>query len=315
MDEIHRALAENLVIFFRDQHLTDEQHLDFGRRFGELHIHPAAPQAPGHPELMIIHADKDSPRANGEGWHSDVSCDPEPPMGSILYIRKCPPRGGDTLFANMYAAYDALSDRMKTYLDGLTARHNGEHYRGQYANYGIKDKESYPYADHPVVRTHPVTGRKALYVNGGFTRYINGIPRDESDGILRYLYQHMANPLFQCRFRWQENSIAFWDNRCVQHHAMWDYWPHTRSGHRVTVRATDRSRSLLGHELTLCALGKVVELEADPCRGERRILGAEVVGQFVDDVSVAARLQLGGDDPFGIGFGRVSEQAQMLRRP
>jgi taurine dioxygenase len=136
----------------------------------------------------------------------------------------------------MYAAYDALSDRMKTYLDGLTARHNGEHYRGQYANYGIEDKESYPYADHPVVRTHPVTGRKALYVNGGFTRYINGIPRDESDGILRYLYQHMANPLFQCRFRWQENSIAFWDNRCVQHHAMWDYWPHTRSGHRVTVK-------------------------------------------------------------------------------
>ena len=178
---------------------------------------------------MIIHADKDSPRANGEGWHSDVSCDPEPPMGSILYIKKCPPRGGDTLFANMYAAYEALSDRMKTYLEGLTARHNGEHYRGQYANYGVKDKESYPHADHPVVRTHPVTGKKALYVNQGFTRYINGIPRDESDGILRYLYEHMANPLFQCRFRWQENSIAFWDNRCVQHHAMWDYWPHTRS--------------------------------------------------------------------------------------
>jgi len=188
---------------------------------------------------MIIHADKDSFRANGEGWHSDVSCDIEPPMGSILYIKQCPPRGGDTLFANMYAAYEALSDRMKTYLDGLTARHNGEHYRGQYANYGVKDKETYPSADHPVVRTHPVTGRKALYVNKGFTRYINGIPRDESDGILRYLYEHMAHPLFQCRFRWQENSIAFWDNRCVQHHAMWDYWPHTRSGNRVTV-AGDR---------------------------------------------------------------------------
>ena len=130
---------------------------------------------------MIIHADKDSPRANGEGWHTDVSCDPEPPMGSILYIRKCPPHGGDTLFASMYAAYEALSDRMKTYLDGLTARHDGEHYRGQYANYGVKDKESYPYADHPVVRTHPVTGKKALYVNQGFTRYINGIPRDESE--------------------------------------------------------------------------------------------------------------------------------------
>jgi len=235
MDEIHRALAENLVIFFRDQHISPQQHLAFGRKFGELHVHPAAPND-GDPALMKIYADKDSPRANGEGWHTDVSCDLEPPMGSILYIKQCPPRGGDTLFANMYAAYEALSDRMKTYLDGLTARHNGEHYRGQYANYGIKDKESYPYADHPVVRTHPVTGRKALYVNGGFTRYINGIPRDESDGILRYLFQHMANPLFQCRFRWQENSIAFWDNRCAQHHAMWDYWPHTRSGHRVTVK-------------------------------------------------------------------------------
>ena len=235
LDEIHRALAENLVIFFRDQHISPDQHLAFGRKFGELHVHPAAPNE-GDPALMKIYADKDSPRANGEGWHSDVSCDGEPPMGSILYIRQCPPRGGDTLFANMYAAYEALSDRLKEYLEGLTARHDGEHYRGQYKNFGIQDKESYPSADHPVVRTHPVTGRKALYVNKGFTRYINGLPRDESDGILRYLYEHMANPLFQCRFRWQENSIAFWDNRCVQHHAMWDYWPHTRAGTRVTVK-------------------------------------------------------------------------------
>ena len=236
IDELHRALAENLVIFFRDQHLSEDQHLAFGRLFGELHIHPAAPSVAGKPELMIIHADKDSPRANGEGWHSDVSCDTAPPMGSILYIRKCPPHGGDTLFASMYAAYDALSDRMKTYLDGLTAEHSGDHYRGQYANYGIADKAEYPRAEHPVVRTHPVTGKKALYVNKGFTRRIIGIPLDESEGILDYLYEHMANPLFQCRFRWQENSIAFWDNRCVQHHAMWDYWPHTRSGNRVTVR-------------------------------------------------------------------------------
>ena len=183
-DEIHRALAENLVIFFRDQHLTEDQHLAFGRLFGELHLHPAAPHAPGKPELMIIHADKDSPRANGEGWHTDVSCDPEPPMGSILYSRKCPPRGGDTLFANMYAAYEALSDRMKAYLDGLTALHDGESaYRGLYANYGVADKPSYPSAEHPIVRTHPVTGKKALYVNRGFTRHIIGIPRDESDAI------------------------------------------------------------------------------------------------------------------------------------
>lgn len=240
MDEIHRALAENSVIFFRDQHMSQEQHLGFGRNFGELHIHPAAPHAPGHKELMIIHADKDSPRANGEGWHSDVSCDPEPPMGSILYIKTCPPKGGDTLFSSMYAAYEALSDRMKSYLEDLVAVHDGEeNYRGTYKNFGVEDKPTYPRAEHPVVRTHPVTGKKALYVNRGFTRRILGIPRDESHAILNYLWTHAENPLFQCRFRWQPNSVAFWDNRCVQHRAMWDYWPHTRSGFRVTV-AGDR---------------------------------------------------------------------------
>jgi taurine dioxygenase len=235
-DEVHRALAENCVIFFRDQHITPDQQVAFGRLFGDLHVHPAAPHEEGRPELMIIHADKDSPRANGEGWHTDVSCDEEPPMGSILYIKTCPAKGGDTLFANMYAAYEALSDRMKAYLEGMTAFHDGESvYRGLYKNFGVAEKEQYPHATHPVVRTHPVTRRKALYVNRGFTRSLNGVPRDESDGILRYLYEHIENPLFQCRFRWQENSIAFWDNRCVQHRAMWDYWPHTRSGNRVTV--------------------------------------------------------------------------------
>jgi taurine dioxygenase len=230
MDEIHRALAENLVIFFRDQHLTQDQHLAFGRKFGELHIHPAAPAEPGHPELMIIHADKDSPRANGEGWHSRRVVRRRAADGQHPLHQECPPRGGDTLFANMYAAYDALSDRMKAYLEGLTARHDGEHYRGLYANYGVKDKETYP-ERRPSGGAHPSGDRQeGALRQSGFTRYINGVPRDESDGILRYLYEHMANPLFQCRFRWQENSIAFWDNRCVQHHAMWDYWPHTRSG-------------------------------------------------------------------------------------
>jgi taurine dioxygenase len=140
IDEIHRALADNLVIFFRDQRITPAQQLAFGRRFGELHIHPAAPHQGDDPALMTIHADKESPRANGEGWHSDVSCDVEPPMGSILHIRQCPPHGGDTLFASMYAAYEALSERMKAYLDGLTALHDGEQtYRGLYANLGVAD--------------------------------------------------------------------------------------------------------------------------------------------------------------------------------
>jgi taurine dioxygenase len=208
--ELRRALAENLVIFLRDQTITPAQQLDFGRRFGELHLHPAAPHEPGHPELMIIRTDADATRANGEGWHSDVSCDAEPPMGSILYIKECPPQGGDTLFASMYAAYEALSARMKTYLDGMTALHDGEPvYRGLYANLGVADKPSYPRAEHPVVRTHPQTGRKALYVNAGFTTRLVGVPSDESAGVLRYLFQHMENPLFQCRFRWRPGSLAF----------------------------------------------------------------------------------------------------------
>jgi taurine dioxygenase len=235
--EIARAWAENLVIFFRDQRVTPDQQIAFARSFGDLHIHPAAPHAPGRPELMIIHADADSPRANGEGWHSDVSCEAEPPMGSILHVTQCPAEGGDTLFANMYAAYESLSDRMKAYFAGMMARHESEHvYRGTYAYLGIADKPVYPSAEHPVIRTHPVTGRKALYVNRGFTTELLGVPRDESDGILRWLFEHAENPLFQCRFRWRENSIAFWDNRCVQHRAMWDYWPHERRGVRVTIK-------------------------------------------------------------------------------
>jgi taurine dioxygenase len=236
-DEIARALAENLVIFFRDQHLAPEQHIAFGRLFGDLHLHPAAPHVEGLPELMIIRADRSSKRANGEDWHSDVSCDAEPPMGSILRITECPAEGGDTLFASMVAAYDALSDRMKAYLDGLLAVHDGESvYRGAYADFGIKDKEAYPRAEHPVVRTHPVTGRKALYVNRIFTTRISGLPREEGDALLAFLLAHAESPLWQCRFRWQPHSMAFWDNRCVQHRAMWDYWPETRSGFRVTVK-------------------------------------------------------------------------------
>ena len=236
MDEIHRALAENLVIFFRDQHITPAQHLAFGRKFGELHVHPAAPNE-GDPALMKIYADKDSPRANGEGWHSDVSCDVEPPMGSILYIKQCPPRGGDTLFANMYAAYEALSDRMKAYLDGLTALHDGEQtYRGLYANYGVADRVGISARRAPGGPHPSGDGQEGALRQPRLHPLHIGIPRDESDAMLAYLYQHAENPLFQCRFRWTENAIAFWDNRCAQHRAMWDYWPHTRSGTRVTVK-------------------------------------------------------------------------------
>ena len=138
----------------------------------------------------------------------------------------------------MYEAYDALSDRLKTYLEGLTAVHDGEHvYRGRYVDRGGDDSgKIYPNAVHPVVRTHPVTQRKALFVNSTFTTRINEVPRDEGDAILSFLYQHCSQPAFQVRFRWQPDSIAFWDNRCAQHIAMWDYFPQVRSGFRVTVK-------------------------------------------------------------------------------
>jgi alpha-ketoglutarate-dependent taurine dioxygenase len=234
--EIHDALIDSGVIFFRDQHLTPDQQKAFGRLFGELHMHPAAPrELAEHPEILVIHADETSKHVAGENWHSDVSCDLEPPMGSILYMHELPPVGGDTLFASMYAAYEGLSEPMKRFLEPLTAMHEGEHvYRGRY---GVNDTgKVFPKAEHPVVRTHPVSGRKALYVNSGFTTRIVGLKRPESDALLQFLYRHVETPEFHCRFRWQVNSIAFWDNRCMQHHAMWDYYPQRRHGHRVTVR-------------------------------------------------------------------------------
>jgi len=233
--EIRRALNENCVIFFRDQHLTTDQHIEFGRRFGDLDIHPAATNSAKHEEILVIYADENSERANGEEWHSDVSCLPAPPMGSILYMHEVPPAGGDTMFASMVAAYDALSDSMKGYLDGMRAIHDGAHvFSASY--YSRKDNADYPRAEHPIVRTHPETGKKCLFVNRGFTTRIVGVPREESDAILEYLYKHMEHPNFQVRFAWEAKSIAFWDNRSAQHRAIWDYWPHRRKGHRVTVK-------------------------------------------------------------------------------
>jgi taurine dioxygenase len=235
--EVHDALMENQVIFFRDQQITLEQHKNFGRRFGELHIHPSEPAPEGHPEILRIHADANSKQIAGERWHSDVSCDPEPPMGSILHLHTVPPSGGDTLFASMYAAYDALSAKMKSYLDGLIAVHDGgPNYRRRAAIDGRPDKGQYPRAEHPVIRTHPVTGRKAIFVNPVFTIAIKGLPEQEGESILRFLYEHNNRPQFQVRFRWRAHSIAFWDNRCVQHIAMWDYFPNVRSGNRVTIK-------------------------------------------------------------------------------
>ena len=226
-----QAFHEHSVIFFRDQPMTPEQHLTFARLWGPLHVHPAAPYSHSTPELMTIHTDGHSHRNNGEKWHSDVSADVEPPMGSILHIHKTPSVGGDTCFASMYAAYDALSEPLKNLLDPLTALHAAS-YEGWYE---CEAQRQPPRAVHPVVRVHPVTGRKALFVNSVFTKSIDGLSSSESEALLRFLFEHVANPNFQVRFRWREDSVAMWDNRCTQHMAVWDYWPEERRGIRVTV--------------------------------------------------------------------------------
>ena len=237
-EAIRDALMAHCVLFFRDQDISVESQKALGARFGELVVHPNDPGIEGHPEVMPIHADENSVRATGERWHSDVSCDPTPPMGSILRMHTVPESGGDTLFANMYAAYEALSDRMKALIEDLAAVHDGgPYYREVNRMIGRDDRgRTYPSAEHPVVRTHPVTGRRALFVNQMFTVRIAELPPDESAAVLDFLFRHVQRPEFHCRFRWHPHSVAFWDNRCTQHHAIWDYFPHVRSGYRVTIR-------------------------------------------------------------------------------
>jgi taurine dioxygenase len=228
---IHDALMRHQVVFFRDQYLDHDQLKAFGRAFGSLD-EPVRGALPDHPEILTVHADASSTYVYGGFWHSDLSCKAEPPMGSILYLPVVPEVGGDTVFASMYAAYGALSPRMRAYLEGMTAVHDGERF---FRPYFTGDDQRFPVTAHPVVRTHPVTGRKALYVNPAFTSHILGVGRAESEAILGYLHQHCTNPNFQMRFKWRPHSVAFWDNRCAQHFAVWDYYPETRSGFRVQV--------------------------------------------------------------------------------
>lgn len=238
--ELRAGLLEYGVLLFRDQPMTHDEHLALGRRFGELHLHPIERvKSDTPPELLRIHADADTKFTAGFKWHSDVSCDEEPPMGSILTLHTVPPTGGDTLFSNMYAAFDALSASMQALLETLTAVHSGAQvYTGRFGRQPPPGKE-YPTAEHPVVRTHPESGRKALFVNENFTSRIVGLTPAESDTLLGMLYTHITNPYFVTRFSWEPHSVAFWDNRCTQHIALWDYYPETRSGWRVTI-AGDR---------------------------------------------------------------------------
>ena len=223
------ALLEHQVIFFRDQEMAVEQHIALGRRFGDLHVHPSRYRngLDGHPEIMVVHIDKDTSRSTGDGWHSDVSCDPEPPMASILRMFELPTTGGDTLFSSMSAAYDALSDGMKIFLGTLTATHDGgPNYTDRAKRTGHYDPARvYPASAHPLIRAHPETGRKAIFVNPTFTTKIDDVPTDEGRGIMDFLFAHITKAAFQCRFRWQKHSVAMWDTRCTIHQAIWDYFP------------------------------------------------------------------------------------------
>lgn len=244
--EIREAFNTYHVLVFRDQILTPEDHKRFGRMFGRLHVHPyhsknAAPfHADTHgapdPEILVVKADQNSRYVAGEGWHTDVTCDAEPPMGSMLYITETPEiGGGDTCFLSTICAYDSLSTKMQEIAKELTAVHDGaKPYTGAY---GTTPPESgWPKNTHPVVIRHPENGKLALFVNRGFTTKINDLTRAESDAILEMFWQHIENHLeFQCRVRWRPNTLTFWDNRCTQHHAVWDYYPYSRYGQRVSI--------------------------------------------------------------------------------
>jgi len=241
---LQRALADHLVLFFRDQPLTPEQHLALGRCFGELDPAPFGPKHDEHPEITVL--DQVRPRGQGaDNWHTDNTFMTTPPLGSILRAIELPGVGGDTCFASMYAAWEALSPPMQEFLSGLRAVHDLTRTLGRAIRDGnapgadlAQMQRDWPPVEHPVARRHPVTGRKALFVNGNFTSHLVGLEPAESDALLRMLCEHVRSPDFQCRFRWAPGSIAFWDNRCAQHYGVPDYGER-RLMHRVTL-AGDR---------------------------------------------------------------------------
>jgi taurine dioxygenase len=237
--EIRGVLAQYGVVVFRDQTLTPEQHIATARRFGEINVNRFFAHADGYPEIALVAKEPDQTANIGGGWHTDHSYDTEPALGSMLYAREVPLCGGDTLFASMYAAYDALSDGLKQTLGGLRAVHSSRHVfgierpamQGRIGNPELATQD----AVHPVVITHPDSGKPALYVNPGFTLRFNGWTEAESRSLLSYLYQHAARPEFTCRLRWRNGSLAFWDNRSTWHYALNDYHGQRRLMHRITI--------------------------------------------------------------------------------
>src|SRR4051812_3458068 len=236
VDDVRDALLEWKVLFFRDQHRLDrERHVAFGRRFGELEIHPITPADQKQPEVFVIPAGGKF-RAP-DVWHSDVTWRPEPSLGSILRAVELPPVGGDTLWADMGKAYDLLDDHTKEQVDGLSATHDYASVfgRGKPPEVQEQMRAQHPTVEHPVVRTHPETGRKTLYVNSSFPRSIVGMEEDEGSALLARLYRQTTIVDVQCRFRWRPGSLAFWDNRATQHVVSNDFLPAKRVMERVTI--------------------------------------------------------------------------------
>jgi len=237
--EIRAALLTHQVVFFRDQTLTQQEHIYFARQFGELEIHPATPKGQDNPEVLHIAHGPDS-KGRENMWHSDVTWREKPSLGSILKAVEVPAVGGDTLFANMVEAYERLSDSLKDKIAGKIAVHDiARVFAGRLNKTTEELRETYPVMEHPIVRTHPETGANVLYVNNAFTSHIKDMDEDEGRELLQALYRTASNPELQCRFRWKVGSLAFWDNRACQHFASSDYFPQVRKMERVTI-AGDR---------------------------------------------------------------------------
>lgn len=235
LHEIRAALLKHGVVFFRDQHLNQDQHIAFARYFGDLEIHPATPKDQPNPEVLRI-AHGPNSRGQENNWHSDVTWREEPSLGSILLAREVPECGGDTCFANMHLAYQRLSGEMKRLCEGLTAVHDISRVFARRLKKAPEElHEKYPPVRHPVIRTHPESGLPVIYVNTAFTSHIEGLSSSESRWLLDTLFATAKDVEIQCRFRWRAGSIAFWDNRLCQHLAVSDYFPERRVMERVTM--------------------------------------------------------------------------------